>query len=151
MTVHFICRGNAFRSLIAEAYLKSLAIDGVTVMSSGTMADEYRDFNKDNYQQTLDLLRRHGIVQFAKTHYADKLTPERLIDTDIAICINELVAQECSTQELKLPANTQVWDVADIGEKHRQVSETVGREAYLDEVYDEIAAAVDELAKSLRT
>jgi hypothetical protein len=38
MLIHFICRGNSFRSIIAEAYLNSLRIKGLRILSSGTAA-----------------------------------------------------------------------------------------------------------------
>lgn len=36
MNIHFVCRGNILRSVIAEAHLKSLNLEGITVISSGT-------------------------------------------------------------------------------------------------------------------
>jgi predicted protein tyrosine phosphatase len=36
MNIHFICRGNVLRSLIAETYLRSLELPNITVISSGT-------------------------------------------------------------------------------------------------------------------
>jgi protein-tyrosine-phosphatase len=39
MRVHFVCTGNLYRSRMAEAYLRSKAVPGMEVTSSGTMAE----------------------------------------------------------------------------------------------------------------
>ena len=46
MIVHFICRGNAFRSIIAEAYLNSLKFENLKATSSGTAAAVDRAGNR---------------------------------------------------------------------------------------------------------
>jgi protein-tyrosine-phosphatase len=71
MTIHFICRGNAFRSIIAEAYLESLQIAGLKAMSSGTRAAADRAGNLGDYTGTLRLLAEHGIQEFAKASYGE--------------------------------------------------------------------------------
>ena len=54
--IHFICRGNAFRSIIAEAYLNSLELYYLSVLSSGTAATLYEARNLANHRMTLELL-----------------------------------------------------------------------------------------------
>ena len=56
MIIHFICRGNSFRSIIAEAYLNSLEIKDSRVLSSGTAAAPDKARNLAYYRMTLDLL-----------------------------------------------------------------------------------------------
>ena len=65
MIIHFICRGNSFRSIIAEAYLNSLEIKDSRVLSSGTTAASGRARNLAYYRMTLFLLEKHGIREFA--------------------------------------------------------------------------------------
>jgi protein-tyrosine-phosphatase len=74
MIIHFICRGNSFRSIIAEAYLNSLEIKDWTVLSSGTIAVPDKARNLPYYGMTLELLGKHGIREFAKAGYGDQLT-----------------------------------------------------------------------------
>lgn len=69
MIIHFICRGNAFRSVIAEAYLNSLELKCLSVLSSGTAATLYRARNLADHRITLELLEEHGIRDFAKADY----------------------------------------------------------------------------------
>ena len=74
MIIHFICRGNAFRSIIAEAYLNSLEFKDLGVLSSGTAAASHKSQNLANHRLTLELLAEHGIRGFAKAGYGDQLT-----------------------------------------------------------------------------
>jgi protein-tyrosine-phosphatase len=95
MIIHFICRGNSFRSVIAEAYLNSLGIKGSRVLSSGTTAASDKARNLVYHRMTLDLLDRHGIREFAKAGYGDQLTQSRLEKADITVCMNQRVYDEC--------------------------------------------------------
>ena len=144
MIIQFICRGNAFRSIIAEAYLKSLDIPDVTVLSSGTVASTYKEVNAANFPKTLALLKRHGIVQYAKDHYADD-TQQSLLDTsNIAICLNARAYEE-AISTFRLPEKTYVWDVTDIGEADRIATTDAERERYSEDVYAEIVQKVTDL------
>ena len=95
MIIHFICRGNAFRSIIAEAYLNSLKIKDWIVLSSGTAAASEKARNLASYGKTLELLEKHGIREFAKADYGDQLTQSRLEGADITACMNQRVYGEC--------------------------------------------------------
>lgn len=144
MIIHFVCRGNAFRSLIAEAYLNSLHLKGVEATSSGTVAEKHKDVNKFNFPKTLTLLRKHGIEGFAKSHYADQLTQSRLSNADLVVFMNQIAFDE-GRQLCELPEQTIVWDVADLGEKSRIPKSEEEREAYSEDVYAEIVSNVDAL------
>lgn len=148
MTVHFICKGNVFRSLMAEAYLKSLHLPGVTALSSGAIADLSRERNIDNLASTNELLRRHGLGEFTQAT-ASQLTQARVSDDQVVVCMNA-IADEAATGIVDLPADRRIWDVTDIGEGDRLVSETVGRDVYEEDVYNEIVTKVDELVTELK-
>lgn len=143
-TIHFICRGNTFRSIIAEAYLKSLQIDGVKVVSSGSVAHEHKKANESNFLQTVDLLQKHGLKKFVKPHHADQLTQELLDHTDVAIVMNDLVFEDIE-KKFKLPHETYYWDIADIGEGNRILKTNEDRSKYQEEVFDEISHHIDKL------
>jgi protein-tyrosine-phosphatase len=142
--IHFICRGNSFRSIIAEAYLNSLEIKDSRVLSSGTMAAADKEKNLPYYRMTLDLLEKHGIREFAKPGYGDQLTQARLEEADITVCMNQRVYDEC-LRFVTFPVSPHIWSVADIGEPGRISAVESEREFYREEAYWEIAKNVDRL------
>jgi protein-tyrosine-phosphatase len=142
--IHFICRGNSFRSIIAEAYLNSLRIKGSSALSSGTSAASNKARNLAYHRGTLDLLEKHGIREFAKTRYGDQLTQSRLEKADITVCMNHRVYEECQLC-VAFRAGPRIWSVADIGEPGRISSDESERELYREEAYREIVKNVDRL------
>jgi protein-tyrosine-phosphatase len=149
MIIHFICRGNAFRSIIAEAYLNSLRLPDVQVRSSGTRARVNLVDNRQYYDGILDLLEWYGIRQYAKTHYGDDLTAERMDGTDIAICMNQLVYDEARAI-CAMPNLTMIWDVSDINGRGRIVRPGHARKQLEREAFREIKRDVDGMVRELK-
>jgi len=148
MIVHFICRGNAFRSILAEAYLNSLKIENLQAISSGTVAAAERSGNLAYYSETLGLLANNGILEFAKADYGDQLTPARLAGTDVVVCMNQRVYDEC--QPLAgLPVSTRIWSVNDLGEPGRVAHSVPEQTRYREEAYHQIVECIDQLVIEL--
>jgi protein-tyrosine-phosphatase len=148
MLIHFICRGNSFRSIIAEAYLNSLGIKDLKVLSSGTTAASDKARNLAYYRMTLELLENHGIREFAKPGYGDQLTQSRLEKADIIVCMNQRVYDE-SLRCVTFPASPHIWSVADIGEPGRIPNAESERELYREEAYQEIVKNVARLVSDI--
>lgn len=142
MNIHFICRGNVFRSLTAEAYVKSLQLDNVNALSSGTNVNMDDPQEREYFANTIALLKRHGIDMFAKDR-SDQLTRDRLDSAnDIVVCMNQRVIDEAN-QLVTLPVDVLNWSVVDIGEGNR--TDLSKREEYEEEVFQEIKQRVDSL------
>jgi len=144
MIIHFICRGNAFRSIIAEAYLNSLELEDLSVLSSGTAATLHKTRNLASHRTTLELLGEHGIRSFAKTGYGDQLIQSRLDKADTTVCMNQRVYGECLGC-VTFPARPRIWSVADIGEPGRISDAEPERRLYREETYQEIIRNVERL------
>jgi protein-tyrosine-phosphatase len=147
VTIHFICRGNANRSFMAEAYLKSLKLDNVGVLSSGCVADIYRAENEPRMPHILSLLDKHDVSQFAKKQ-PEQLTQQRIDKCDVTVCMNQRVADE-SRESYVLPSNTFVWDVDDVGEGKRTLVSGENPYKYAEEIYQQIVSNVDVLLQQL--
>ena len=146
MVIHFICRGNVLRSLIAETYLKSLQLPTVTVISSGVVADISKESDLPFFENTTRLLTAHGLGAYVKTE-PEQLTQSRVDGNDMIIVMNDRAFSEAK-DIVRLPDHTIVWDITDIGERERTAGLENGREVE-EVIYDEIRGQVDELVKAL--
>ena len=142
MNVHFICRGNVLRSLIAETYLKSLNMDNINVISSGTNVDWGDPQEQEYFSNTIDVLNRHTIDSYAKSR-PDQLTQVRLDShSDVVVLMNNRVANE-ARRLVEFPGKVHDWMIIDIGEGNR--TNIKKREQYEEAIYQEITLKIDEL------
>lgn len=142
MNVHFICRGNLLRSLIAETYLKSLHIDGMNVISSGTDVNWDDPQEREYFANTLGVLKRHKINTYAKNK-PNQLDQTRVNEYgDIIVLMNERVVNEAN-KLVKFPVEAHNWMIVDIGEGDR--TNEAEREQYEEAIYQEITQKVNEL------
>jgi len=146
MHVLFICRGNVFRSLTAETYLRSLNLPNVTTASCGTNVDASLPQEREYFNNTLELLSRHDIRQFAKDH-SDALTQDHIDKSDVVVIANQRAFDE-AIQQVDLPDDTIIWRIVDIGEGERIATDT-NRVELEELIYSELTHAVDDLVSDL--
>ena len=146
MTVHFICRGNAFRSVIAEAYLKSLRLKNVEVISSGSVAGKFSTVNEKRHKAIVRLIASKGAGDYIKPNPYEQLTQTKIDNSDVIVCMNDKVFGPPS-DKFKLPKSTKTWDVTDVGEKGREETSPEMIRKYINDVYDEITSNIDEMVK----
>lgn len=146
MRIHFICRGNVLRSLIAETYLRSLQLPSVVAASSGTNVDLTSAEERQFFANTIALFKVHGIDAHAKTT-SHQLTQDRIDPHDITICMNQRVVDE-ATAIIALPDDTQNWNIVDIGEGHRTA--VANTRQYEEEIFQEIVERVDRLVQQFQ-
>lgn len=149
MRVQFICRGNTFRSIIAETYLRSLQIPGVEACSSGTVAGQDKAGNAENYKRVLVLLGRHNIAHFVKPDFAEDIEQGMLDSSDIVVFMNERVYEEAAGK-FSFPKETLVWNISDLGELPQVPVTEDERRAAMEKAFNEIAGQVDELVRRYR-
>ena len=147
-TVLFVCRGNAFRSILADAYLKSKRLPDIDVLSAGTVADEHYAQNTVLFKDIPDLLARHGVGEFMKTQWGERLTQATVDCADVVIMLNSAVQAEAKEIGIRLPLNTIVWNVTDIGESGRTPKNKQEDLRFKEDAYKEICTNVDKLIKS---
>ena len=114
MIVHFICRGNTYRSILAETYLNSIELDNIKAISSGTVARDHSEANKPFAKVVRTVLKENDLATYVKDGW-DQLTTERLQMGDIVIFLNNNVKKECE-KLFGLPKKFVVWDITDIDE-----------------------------------
>ncbi len=134
---------------MVEAYLKSLKLPNVSVMSSGTIADKVREENEPNIPRLITILDKYGVGQLVKRH-PEQLTQERAGEGDITICMNQIVADEAQAM-VSLPSNTEVWDVDDEEEGQHVINPGENPFKYAEEIYEKVVGHVNKLKPRLES
>ncbi len=145
-TVHFVCRGNSFRSRLAAAYFAALVDGQFRITSSGIAAAQGKVKTAEAYTKAIahkyDL--HHGI-----SNHTVQTTGKMLADADVVILLNKDVYED-ALKEFDIDIRkTLVWHVADVSETaKRQVLAVHSEQALLDlaaPAFAEIRRRCDEL------
>ena len=136
---------------MAEAYLNSLELNNVQVISSGTVAKEYRRSNDAHqvYQTTLSVLKLHGIDKYAKDHFGDQVEKDAHVPGDIVVCMNQIVYDELLNLTNDLPNSVRVWEIMDYGESGPQTGTHESIVRHFGEKFPLIKERIDSLVKEL--
>jgi protein-tyrosine-phosphatase len=144
MTVHFICKGNTFRSRLAETYLNSKQAPNIKVISSGIEA-ELNDCGPVTWLAQRIIQDNH-LISFEKSTW-DQTTKLLLEEGDLTIFMHQNI-YDYAVKHLGFNGkNFQIWDIPDT-DAHQEEAEKV--EA-TEKIFAEIKKKVDELIISLES
>ncbi len=111
MKIHFVCTGNTFRSRLAEAYLKSKNIPGLTVSSSGIEAK--RNLNGAIGGYTVDLLEEEGLEKYASLHWIQ--STKEIIENQDELIFMSVKQYDFCCEELGCDLKAyEIWYIADM-------------------------------------
>jgi isopentenyl-diphosphate delta-isomerase len=148
MNILLVCMGNTYRSRLAEAYLKSLRLPGLSVFSAGVRAN--RNYNGPICSFTAELLHEYALTEYGKPHWT-QLTQSILDRAQIVVCMNRLVYEAALHDGYSLPLRTIIWNIADVNQilrdwpRHREKIPQIAHRTF-----HEIVAKTNDLAAYLR-
>lgn len=139
--LHFVCRGNTFRSRLAEEYWKSHnSTDNITsVMSSGIEADQR--LNGGISYLAKQLLAKHNLTNHKKSWTQ---TTQRNIDSStIVIFMSKTILADADKPFDLSSTKYLVWDIPDV----KKNSKEAGTEE-AENIYQKIVASVEDFKES---
>ena len=149
--IHFVCTGNAYRSRLAEAYLRSKKLPHVIVSSSGIGAKKYYFENGPISWYAARLIKRHNLIPHTAPMSVNT-TSRHLERADVVIFMeNEQYRHAKSNLKFKKDA-FEIWDIPDIDDADFFNTERDSDEMriqFSEKTFTEIKHKVDELAKKL--
>jgi protein-tyrosine-phosphatase len=113
MKIHFVCKGNTFRSRVAEAYLKSKRLSNVDVTSSGTEAQ--KNLSGDVCEYTVRILDENNIRQFLSKKWR-VTNKDELEKQDLVVFMDEASCKYCLDELGCNISDYEIWDTPDIPE-----------------------------------
>ncbi len=128
--INFICRGNVWRSRVAEAYAKSLIVNHPEIKVSSSGIEASRNFQGPSSPYTKQRLEQDHLWQFAHPKWTQ--TTQDIIDnSDLLVFMNDSVYKDAD-KLFKLPSGKLIiWHIPDI-----------------DDIYDDIKLNVSKLISS---
>jgi 8-oxo-dGTP pyrophosphatase MutT (NUDIX family)/protein-tyrosine-phosphatase len=150
--IHFVCRGNTFRSRLAEGYAKSLKLDGYRFTSSGIESERKDSVILSPYAR--DIARREHFTAFmAKQKH--QTTAAQLKRQDIIVFLSKDVSDEV-THVIDFDARrATVWNIDDLAGtllKHPRAARTHANYVKLtNRIAERIFTKVDELVREMES
>jgi protein-tyrosine-phosphatase/8-oxo-dGTP pyrophosphatase MutT (NUDIX family) len=108
--IHFVCRGNVFRSRLAEAYARSILGDEYEISSSGIEATRYPQNFLSPWTKILS--NEHGLTKYL-THHRTQTNSDLLNSQDIIVFMSKDVFEDAQTAYDFEPLKSVVWRVND--------------------------------------
>lgn len=153
MHIHFVCSGNAYRSRLAEVYLKSKKLPNVTVSSSGTEADKYHLNNGTICWYAMRLIRNHKLIPYMKPNH-ETTTKQSLAQANLVIFLGKSNYEFAQKNLGYHVTNYQIWEVVDLDsfgftKNKLSLEDDIGRMKASEKTFDMIRQKVDELITNI--
>ena len=148
MKIHFVCRGNVFRSFIAETYLRSLNLDDVEVHSSGTIAAEHKAENTPRHRVVREVIDEHALSEFTKDSFADQLEQSHIDNANLVVFANQPAKDEADTLVDLGGTDTATWHIEDFNEGENPDFTDDEFKDFVRKGYDEIVDNVNKLVRN---
>lgn len=150
--VHFVCTGNAYRSRLAEAYLRSKKLPDVEVSSSGVEANKHYIENGPISWYAARLIKRHNLIPHTKS-MSTQTTPQHLDVADIVVFMTDKQYQHAKSK-FKFKKDTfEIWNIPDIDDADffgTERDSDMMRIQHSEKTFVQIKEKVDNLAKRLK-
>lgn len=114
-SVHFVCRGNVFRSRLAAAYFHTLADQRFVIASSGINA-AHNDMPVISPQASVTAKVHHLSYELSKKKV--QTTDELLANADVIIFMNKDIYDDALRHYNFDTRKCQVWNVSDVTQDH---------------------------------
>ena len=146
MTIHFICKGNTFRSRLAEAYLNSKQLPNIKIISSGIEA-EINDCGPITwYAQRL--IQDNNLIPFEKLVW-NQTTKLLLEEGDLTIFMHQNIYDYAVKHFDFTGTNFQIWEIPDIRIHLQTFAQEVGKIEVTEKIFEEIKQKVDQLIREV--
>lgn len=144
MKIHFVCTSNTFRSRMADTYLKSKKITGLSVSSSGIEAKDGPNGPITWYAQRI--IQRNNLISFEPPSWA-QTTGDILKEQDFVIFMEKWHYEASIKRFGYIPGNFEIWDIEDLNGKPGETD--VSKMQRSEEIYNKIANKIDDMILKL--
>lgn len=145
MIIHFVCKGNTYRSRLAEAYLNSKELKNVKSISSGIEADKNISGTISWYAQRI--IQKNKLVKYESKSW-QRTTKALLEKADLNIFMEKSIYDFCKNKLGFDASDYEIWDIYDV---NHFVSGKIEEEniKVTEETFGKIKKMADKLASRI--
>lgn len=146
MKIHFVCTGNAYRSRMAEAYLKSKKLPNVEVSSSGIEAEGTWAGTLALY--TMTTMKKHHLESYLSKNW-HQTTKDLLEDQDLVIFMSKHHEDFCLNKLKSRIKHFETWNIHDIPRTLFVERDEAEINRIAEETFQKIKIKIDGLISSI--
>ena len=151
MLIHFVCKGNTYRSRLASTYLNSKQIPGIRAVSSGIKANQ--NISGIVTWEAQRIIQNNKLVDF-ESHIWKETSKELLDEADLVVFMQQIHYEFCKNKLGFTKNNFKIFDVKDFqdygfGDDYVSLENDIERIKISEKTFEEIKEKVDNLVKEL--